>query len=179
MKHYVALLRGINVGGNCKVPMSELRKIFLALGFHNVSTYINSGNVLFATDISDSEVIAHSITITLEKHFGFPIPCIIRSKKQLLKTAQSVPAAWMNDGTQKTDILFLWNTYDSKKSLELINPTPNVDHLSYVKGAIIWNVGREHFTKTAMKKFIGSPLYKHMTARNVNTVRKLATLLEQ
>ena len=54
----------------------------------------------------------------------------------------------------------------------------NVDTLIYIEGALIWNLRREHYSKSGMNTFIGTPIYKNMTARNVNTVRKLAELMK-
>ena len=68
MMTYVALLRGINVGGNNKVEMARLKKVFESLGFINVRTYINSGNVIFDTDTTD---IVHAVNSTL---FKFRVP---------------------------------------------------------------------------------------------------------
>jgi uncharacterized protein (DUF1697 family) len=85
---------------------------------------------------------------------------------------------WANDAEQKTDVLFLWDDFDDKKSLTLIKTTPKVDTLKYVAGAIVWNVKRDDYTKSGMNKFIGTLVYKNMTARNVNTVRKLGELMK-
>jgi hypothetical protein len=78
----------------------------------------------------------------------------------------------------KTDVLFLWEEFDNKKSLDLINKKEGIDNLIYVDGAIVWNVDRKDYTKSGMNKFINSVLYKNMTARNVNTVRKICELMK-
>ena len=87
-----------------------------------------------------------------------------------------IPDNWDNK-THKTDILFLWDNYANKKSLGLIEPKEGIDNLVYVDGAIVWNLNRKNYAKSAMNKFIGTELYKNMTARNVNTVRKLVSLM--
>jgi uncharacterized protein (DUF1697 family) len=76
----------------------------------------------------------------------------------------------------KTDVLFLYDVFDKKDTLGLIFQNPAVDTLKYVEGAIIWSVPRAGASKSGMKKFIGTLVYKNMTARNVNTVRKLAEM---
>lgn len=175
MTTYIALLRGINVGGNNKVSMSELRRVFESLGFSDVSTYINSGNVIFKTD---KQNIVSLIEKTLYKTFNFEIKVIVRDSKNILKLSKTLPADWTNDTAQKTDILFLWDEYDNKKSIDLIK-TSAVDNLKYIDGAIVWNIKREDYKKSGMNKFIGSTIYKHITARNINTVRKLAELMQK
>lgn len=174
---YVALLRGINVGGNSKVEMPKLKKLFEELGYTNVSTYINSGNVLFDSPEKDQNKLVAQMEKAIHQRFKFPVRCVVRTKAHILKVAKAVPAAWKNDDIQRTDVLFLWEKYDSKKSLSLVEPVKGVDTLKYIDGAIVWNMKREGYSKTGMKKFIGTELYKHMTARNINTVRKLAELL--
>lgn len=170
---YVALLRGINVGGNSKVEMSKLRNVFESLGFQNVLTYINSGNVIFETTKNDVSVITSETETALLKNFSFSIKVVIRDSKNFKKLCLSIPEAWENNNEQKTDILFLWDSFDTKKTLDLITRTEGVDTLLYVSGAIIWNIKRDNYSKSGMKKFVGTNVYKNMTARNVNTVRKL------
>jgi uncharacterized protein (DUF1697 family) len=174
MKKYVALLRGINVGGNNKVEMKKLKAVFENIGFQHVSTYINSGNVIFETDKTDLEKM---IETALHKNFNFPIRVVVRDAENIQKVCAALPNNWTNDTEQKTDILFLWDHYDNKKTIELIKTT-DVDTLMYVSGAILWNVARTNYNKSGMHTFIGSEVYKHMTARNVNTVRKLKSLLK-
>jgi uncharacterized protein (DUF1697 family) len=173
MKKYIALLRGINVGGNSKVEMPRLKKVFEELGFSGVSTYINSGNVIFETNKDDDvSLVVKKIEKSLLEIFGFKIRIVVRDIKNIQKLCKDVPAEWKNDEEQKTDILFLWDEFDNKKSIDLIKTT-SVDNLKYTDGAIIWNIKRVDQNKSGMKKFIGTEVYKNMTARNVNTVRKL------
>ncbi len=174
MTKYVALLRGINVGGNKKVEMPKLKKTFESLGFSNVSTYINTGNVIFETDKKDLNTL---IEKALLKTFGFEIRIVIRDAKNIQSLCKALPSQFTNDTEQKTDILFLWDEYDSKKSINLITTT-NVDTLKYIDGAMVWNVKRYDLKKSGMQKFIGTVIYKNMTARNVNTVRKLGELIK-
>jgi uncharacterized protein (DUF1697 family) len=173
MTKYVALLRGINVGGNNKVEMPKLKKVFESLGFENVSTYINSGNVIFETDKKDLEP---QIEKALKKAFEFELRIVVRDAKNIKKLCKEIPKDWLNDTEQRTDVLFLWDEFDTKKSVDLIKTT-GVDTLKYIDGAIVWHVKRKDVAKSGMKKFIGSLIYKNMTARNINTVRKLNELL--
>jgi uncharacterized protein (DUF1697 family) len=171
---YVALLRGINVGGNKKVEMAQLKKVFESLGCTKVFTYINSGNVIFETN-ENIEVFA--LEEALYTTFGFKINLVLRDAKNIKKLCKEIPDTWKNDTQQKTDVLFLWDKFDTKKSLDLITST-DIDAIQYIAGAIVWNVHRDNYAKSGMKKFTGTQVYKNMTARNINTVRKLAELLE-
>jgi uncharacterized protein (DUF1697 family) len=169
---YVALLRGINVGGNKKVEMRKLAAVFTQMGYSDVRTYINSGNVIFSSKDKDFTQIEPA----LKKVFGFTIEVVIRDARSIKALVKKIPQVWTNDAEQKTDILFLWEGYSNKKTLALIKQKP-VDTLMYIDGAIVWHVMREDYTKSGIHDFIGTKVYKNMTARNVNTVRKLNELL--
>ncbi len=174
MTKYVALLRGINVSGNKKVEMSKLKKVFESLGFNNVSTYINSGNVIFESPKKDFK----NIEPTLKHTFGFEINVVIRDAKNIHKLTKAISPKITNDAEQKADVLFLWDKFDSKNTISKINVNTKVDNLKYNSGAIVWSIKRENHSKSGMNKFIGTEVYRHMTARNINTVRKLAELMK-
>ena len=91
---YVVLLRGINVGGNNRVPKAEFKEILESLGFHDVVTYINSGNAVFS---SDKEPQAGDVQAALEKHFGFAIPTLVLSAEKIKAIAAAIPLVWTND----------------------------------------------------------------------------------
>ena len=177
MNRYVALLRGINVGGNSKIEMKTLKALVEKLGFQQVSTYINSGNVLFISDL-DPKVIREMLESEIKVHFGIMLSVMIRDAQNIDELCTAFPKSWTNDDDQKTDILFLSEDYDHPEILNLISHDPRIDTLIYVKGAIGWNVSRSDYPKSGMHKFIGTPVYKNMTARNINTLRKLNDLLK-
>ena len=178
MTTYVALLRGINVGGNNKVEMKKLRTVFEALGFSDVTTYINSGNVIFSSPRKDAENFVSEIEKALKKSFGFAVRTIVRDEKNIRVIEKAVPKDWSNDAKQRTEVMFLWDEYAKKSTLKLITVNQDIDTLLYAGGAVIWHIAdREQYTKSGLRKFIGTEVYKHMTARNVNTVRKLISLM--
>ena len=80
---YVALLRGINVGGNNKIAMAVLKASFESAGFTDVSTYINSGNVLFETKTADTEKIAAEIEALISSQFLLEIPVVVRTAESI------------------------------------------------------------------------------------------------
>lgn len=140
------------------------------MDFSNVSTYINSWNVIFSSKNDDFSKIEEK----LKETFWFDIPIIIRGIENIIQLTEQIPPEWKNDTGQKTDVLFLAPRYENEKSLKLIKTTPEVDHLRYIEWAIVWNIDRNSYNKSGMHTFIGTTLYKNMTARNINTVRKLA-----
>jgi len=171
---YVALLRGINVGGNNKVSMTELKGMFEKLGFADVQTYINSGNVIF----SGKKSLLKNVELAFTDKFGFPIKFLFVDQERLQKIYNVIPTDWTNDAEQKTDIWFLWDEYANESSLELLSINEDVDEVLYVQGVIIWHVLKKTFSESGMNDVIGTKLYKNLTARNVNTVRKLVKLMQ-
>lgn len=172
---YIALLRGINVGGNRKVEMKKLKSLFEKLGYQNVSTYINSGNVIFESTRS-KEVLTQEIVKNLKKEFGFEIQTLLKTAKEMKKIAKAIPAEWQNDAKQKTDVAYLFEDADSKKTLNELPINKDYINILYVKGAVIWNVNRKNYNKSRLNKVIGHKIYQSMTVRNVNTARFLGGL---
>ena len=170
---YIALLRGINVGGKRKVEMKRLRTFFESLGYTNVVTYLNSGNVIFESDIKQ-ETLQKEIPKKLEKEFGFEIQTLVKNEKEIKSIAKAIPKEWKNDAEQKTDVAYLFPEIDSKKTIDALPVKKEFIDMRYVKGAILWNVKRKEYNKSHLNKIISLKQYQLMTVRNVNTARYLA-----
>lgn len=140
MKTYVALLRGINVGGNSKVDMKQLKVSFEKMGHFNVRTLINSGNVIFDSERTDIAQLNQEIMMNLTLIFGFQIPTVLRDKETLKMICENFPMTWENNEEQKTDILFLGEQVDHEDVIKRIIHNPDVDTLIYFKRSIGWNI---------------------------------------
>lgn len=178
MRH-VALLRGINVGGNNKINMKELKKVFEEAGMENVKTYINSGNIIFSSSHPSSKELAAIMEGAILKNFNLEIRVLVYSMEQYEKIAQAIPPHWTNGDEMKSDVLFLWEEIDRESLLEEVGTKPDIDQLFYVPGALLWAVDRQLVTRSGMMKLAGSALYKRMTVRNVNTARKIYELMKE
>ncbi|TAK89725.1 DUF1697 domain-containing protein [Patescibacteria group bacterium] len=176
---YVALLRGINVGGNNKVEMAKLKLTFEQLGFTKVKTYINSGNIIFEGPDQNHLQLASQIEAAITKDFGLNIPVVLRNLKQIQAICKAMPETWVNNSVMKCDVLFLWEEVDNKSALEAMSVKRDIVDLKYVPGAVIWRIDKENVTRGGIDKFIAAPIYKKITIRNCNTVRKLKTLMEE
>lgn len=174
---YVVLLRGINVGGNNKVGMKDLKLSLEGAGFTNIYTYINSGNVILSSSLSTSKV-NDLVETTIKHRFGFDVYVLTISGADFQRIAKGLPTNWTNDTEMRCDCLFLWKDVDSPDVLDGLTIKPDIDRVQYVSGAIFWSIDRENVTRSGLGKIIGTPLYKRVTIRNCNTVRKLATLLD-
>jgi uncharacterized protein (DUF1697 family) len=172
---YVALLRGINVGGNKKIAMKSLKAVFESLGYRNVSTYINSGNVLFESGkklVKIQEEIENKIKI----EFGFDVQVLIKTAKEMKTIADAIPRQWENDSEQRSDVAYLFPEVDSAKTINELPVKKEFIDIRYVKGAIFWNVRRKDVNKSHLVKLIGHKLYQFMTVRNINTARYLGNV---
>lgn len=178
---YVALLRGINVGGNRKVPMVELKDEFKNMGFSDVVSYINSGNIIFS---SDAEPDIRLIEKRLEARFEFLIDTLILTADEVTTIAHAIPSGWTNDAPnpeksgQKSDVLYLFSDVDSPDVLDKIGYRRDVEKMTYVPRAVLANVTRKNQSRYSLLKLAGTPLYRRMTIRNITTAKKLAELVQ-
>lgn len=170
---YIALLRGINVGGRRKVEMERLKSMLESMGYTDVTTYLNSGNAIFeSTD--NQEQIQKDVTEALSKEFELDIPTLIKSEDEIKRIASAIPKEWQNDKEQKTDVAYLFDEVDTEETVDKIPVKKEFTDIIYVKGAIIWHIMKKDYNKSQLNKLIGLKLYKLMTVRNVNTARFLA-----
>lgn len=174
---YVALLRGINVGGNNKVPMSILKQVFEKADCIDVVTYINSGNVIFTKANHSHDQLVEILEKAIEKEFGFYVKVLVRSAKQIKEIESQLDPTWINGVTIKCDVMFLSGEYDTPKVIEQLKLREGVDNLKYVPGTLIWWVKKENVLQSGLVKIIGTKLYKAMTIRNCNTLRKINQLI--
>lgn len=175
---YVALLRGINVGGKNKVEMTRLRETFEGVGGNDVKTYINSGNVIF-TDTRPADSLATLLEDAIAEEFGLRLEVLLRDEPSMREIATAIPESWTNDSTMRTDVLFLWEHVDSPDVLDELPARIDIDEVRYVPGAVIWRIDAGDRTKSGKGRLVGTDLYKAMTVRNSNTVRKLVSMMEQ
>ena len=173
---YVAFLRGVNVGGKGIVSMSAIKEALVALGLSDVRTYINSGNVIFSTRASNNQLLAARIERTLEQHTGMAIKLLVMDHKTLKKMVDAIPRNWVDDKTMRTYVLLLWKELDDRGILDRLPIKPGVDELRYTPGAVVWRVDRENVGRSQMNRIVGTPLYKKITMRSANTMRKLNEL---
>lgn len=174
---YVALLRGINVGGKNTVPMARLAGLFIDLGFTDVKTYINSGNVIFRAVERNEAGLTRRIEKAIEDEFGLNVPIVLRSRDELEALVVAIPRSWTNDADMRCDVLLLWPAVDRPSIVEQIPHNPEIEDVVYYPGAVVWRIDRANVRRGQVIKIIGSGVYKQVTIRNVNTVRKLLELI--
>src|SRR3984893_7547923 len=173
---YVALLRGVNVGGKGIVSMAAIKEALVALGLSDVRTYINSGNVIFSTRASEAQQLTARIENGLEQHTGMAIKVLVMDRKTLKKMVDAIPRNWVDDKTMRTYVLLLWKELDDRTILGRLPIKPRVDEIRYTPGAVVRAGHRENVGRSHMNRIVGTPLYEKITIRSANTIRKLNEL---
>jgi uncharacterized protein (DUF1697 family) len=174
---FIALLRGINVGGNNKVSMSELKATFESLAFANVQTYINSGNVIFDSDIHDKVTLVNLCEKAIESKFGFRVVCSIIKATELHDALAKVPSWWgTGDGSKHNALFIIAPTTAQDVIKEVGDAEPEYEKVAAIEPIIFWSAPLETFSRTRYSKIVGTKSYASVTIRNANTTKKLADL---
>jgi len=173
---YVALLRGINLGGKVMVKMEELRKTFEDLGFENVKTYINSGNVAFDTTKAAEAKLADKIEAAVEKQVGRPVAVMVREQKDIERILKNNPFDGQYGSHKEMHVLFLKEPMPKEKGEQLQESALPGERYE-IRGREIYNhlphgVAGSLLTKGFFEK---KPKVSY-TGRNWRTVEKLAEL---
>ena len=177
---YLALLRGINVGGNNIISMAELRNCLEDAGFENVTTYIQSGNVLFESSPRAATRLAKKIESALSERFGYTALIVLVSGAQLENVIKEAPAEFGNNSAQyRYDVIFLRPPLRAPDILPTLKLKEGVDeafannHVIYCRRLI------SKVSQSKLPKLVSHPAYKSMTIRNWNTTSKLHELMQQ
>ncbi|SIS03651.1 Uncharacterized conserved protein, DUF1697 family [Peribacillus simplex] len=175
---YIALLRGINVGGKNKIDMKLLKQTFEQVGMNDVVIYINTGNIIFSYKGITKTELSRVLEEAIHNDFGLQIKVVVRSVDDVRGIINAIPDTWKNDKDMTSDVMFLWDEIDDESVLENLVIKPNIDTVKYVPGAILWSVDKKNVTKSGKSRIVGSKIYKQVTVRNVNTARKIYELMQ-
>ena len=168
---YVALVRGINVGGNAIIPMAKLKAAFEACGVTNVSTFIASGNVLFEAprapklDARVSTVLGRSIRLTLRTH------------REMAAIVTNAPKGFgRKPDAFRYDVWFVFPPATAEEVAGALTPKEGVDAVSAGDGVVYTTRLIAKASQSRLARVIATPIYASVTIRNWNTTRKLAEL---
>ena len=179
MKRYVALLRGINISGKNKVSMAELKKGFEIVGFEEVKTYLNSGNVIFSSDEYDIQKITKQIGAAIKSQFGFDITVFVILKEKLEDILHHAPDWWGTDNKEIYDnLIFIMppvtfvDVYN-----EVGEPKEELEKIKDYKETVFWSFSRKNYQKTNWWSNTASAnISTKLTIRTANTVRKIVSM---
>ena len=176
---YLALLRGVNVGGRNPVAMADLREALEAAGYGAVRTYIQSGNVLFESGAPPTS-LEDDLEAVLERRFGLPLVVVVRSLRQLRSVVQKAPAGFGQEpATYHSDVIFLKSPLASRQAMRVVEQREGVDRAWPGSGVVYFARLSERRAQTRMGRMVGTPEYRQMTIRSWTTVTKLLGLFEQ
>jgi len=180
MAQYLALLRGINVGGKNIIKMADLKAAFEVLGFSNVLTYIQSGNVVFRSEESDKAALTTRIEKGLSARFNFDAKVVVVAQKEFVAIVRGAPQGFGSDDKKfRYDVIFLKEPLTSKEALKSISVREGVDTAHAGRQALYFSRLVSRISQTHLTKVIGTPIYQSMTIRNWNTTTKLLALMEK
>ena len=177
---FVALLRGVNVGGNNMISMRALKESFETMGFTQVTTYINSGNIVFKTKEADARKLEKKIEQMLAKDYQLGSKVVVRSLPEMAQLVKSLPGSWNSgDSRLRYNVIFLRHSIDSEKILEDLPVKSDIEELVYRQGALLWSAQANEVSRSNMVKLAARKIYRDMTVRNLNTTRKLHDLMQK
>lgn len=179
MKRYVALLRGINISGKNKIPMEELKRSFENLGFGDVKTYLNSGNVTFSNDENNIKKFTKQIEEMIKTQFAVDIPIFVISREELEDILHNAPDWWGNENKEMYDnlIFIMPPATFSEVYCEIGEPKEDLEKIEGYKDVIFWSFSRKDYQKTNWwSKTASTNVSSKLTIRTANTVRKIVKM---
>lgn len=169
---YIAFIRGINVGGKTSIKMERLREVFSELGFENVKTYIQSGNVIFETDETN---FGEKIEAAIEREF-FKTPVMIRSFEEIKDAIENNPFADEEFEDKLFHIVFLSEKLSDEKAAMLLGNNKESEKFA-IRNREVYCFLRDGVADSLLgKKYIDIKLKTPATARNWRTVNKILEL---
>ena len=177
MTRFVALLRGINVGGTRKLPMAELRTQAGKLGWRDVATYIQSGNLVF-TATGKAPALEAELETALARHFGFEVPTLVRSAREWSALVAANPLPELAEADSAHLLVGLTKAKPRKEALAELRARAQGKERVELAGGALWlhyadGVARSKLTPAVLDRAVGSTV----TARNWRTVLELERLL--
>jgi uncharacterized protein (DUF1697 family) len=175
---YVALLRGINVGGKNILPMTDLARIFRAAGAADVSTYIQSGNVLFAATATAAATMPAKISAQIEINFGYRIPIVLRTLPELKAAISANPFLEPGGDEKALHVYFLQQTPNQQAVAALDPDRSHPDRFIVSRREVYLHLPNGMARSKLTNAWCDSKLKTVSTARNWNTVLKLYDLMQ-
>jgi uncharacterized protein (DUF1697 family) len=174
---HLALLRGINVGGNTIIKMADLRACVETVGVSAVTTYIASGNVLFDSDGRGPAQLESAIEHAIEQHLQLPVMVIVLDRDAFGRIASAIPPHWVGDADLRANVAFVRRGTEAAEIVRGLDPDPAIDEVKAVPGAVLWATKRSLLNRSVMRKVIGGAAYRQLTVRSVTTTLRLNELL--
>jgi uncharacterized protein (DUF1697 family) len=178
--HYLALLRGINVGGKNIIKMTDLKACFEEMNLADVATYIQSGNVLFRSNEKDKRKLAAQIEQKLSERFSYSSLAVVVPHRELQKIVKSAPRGFGSEpGKYRYDVVFLKEPLTPAEVMKQVSLKEGVDRAHAGKLAFYFSRLTSRAVQSRLNRIASLPIYRYMTIRNWNTTTKLLALMDQ
>jgi uncharacterized protein (DUF1697 family) len=179
MNQFVALLRGINVGGKNIIKMADLKVCFEGLGFANVQTYIQSGNVLFWAGERDQARLTGQIEEALSATFDYESVVVVRSGEEMKAVVAQAPDGFGSEpDAYRYDAIFLKEPLSSAEVIETVPTKPDVDAIYAGEGVVYFSRLTAKASSSRLSRVVSMPIYQSMTIRNWKTTNRLVEMIE-
>lgn len=173
---YAAFLRGINVGGNTKISMEPLRAMFESLGFGNVRSYINSGNVVFDAKKAANEKLESKIEKSIAAEFGMDVSVMVRAIGEIEELLAKNPFEKKQKEGQDIFVVFLKKELSPENEKLLLEQSSPKQNFAVVGPNVLCLMDRGFQDSLLGKKFIDNKLKTPATARNLRTMKKVVSM---
>lgn len=177
MKTYIALLRGINVGGHRKVPMAELRSILAKIGLEGVKTYIQTGNIIFQSDEQKKTELERRIQNSILNHFGFEVSVLVRTEQELNSIFENCP---LSEDKKINSYFAILSHVPNKKLVNEASQKTYENEEYFIIGDCIYFYCATGYGKAKFNlNYFERKLSVGATARNYKTMLKLISMAEE
>lgn len=179
---YIALLRGINISGKNKISMPELKKLLEENNYQNVSTYLNSGNIIFECNIDNKETIMDNIHTLIKTKFLLDIPVYITTDKELETILNNSPKWWGSSNKEIYDnLIFIIPPIKYEEVYNTIgSPKEGLEQIEEYNNCIFWSFDLNNYRKSNWwVKTASTDIKDKITIRTANTMRKILEICQK
>ncbi len=177
---YLALLRGINVGGKNIIKMTDLKACFENIDCADVATFIQSGNVVFRSEERDATKFVSKIEGALSARFAYTSRVVLLTHQQLMHIVEHAPAGFGKEPDKyRYNVIFLKKPLTETEAMKSVSLKPGIDTAHKGKGVLYFSLLISKATQSHLSRIITLPIYQHMTIRNWNTTTKLLALMDK
>lgn len=179
---YIVLLRGINISGKNKIPMGELKKVLEENQYTNVSTYLNSGNVILESNIKNEEAIMKDIYEIVKAKFNLEIPIFVTNKSALESILSNSPEWWGTSNKEIYDnLIFIIPPVKFEDVYNAIGePKEDLEKIKEYNNSIFWSYDLKNYKKSNWwVKTASADIKDKITIRTANTMKKILELCKK
>ena len=160
------------------IRMSSLKTSFERMGFADVTTYINSGNIIFRAKDNDARKLEATIERMLEREYQLGCKVVVRSFSEMAALVKSLPKTWNGDALWKYNVIFLRHSIDAQDLVDRLNAKPDIEEVVYRPGTLLWSMKVSDAKQSAWIKLPSKKIFQDMTVRNLNTTKKIYELMK-